>query len=193
MLHSVCLKLLKSFEISFQGIQSSSLKLTLHNTTLSGLPSGIFYRVGNIYNISIFIDSNNKKFNTIPNPNTALYPNMPDKVLLLQLGIHYTTLSCDCDIGWVEFWQRKKRQHFCSEQEWPDEVPVKSQLVVTDDCDEVYSDDHLRSAQCSNKNGESLLEILKSELECGWNVSSRQEVNILVLITFAITFVTFLV
>ena len=44
----------------------------------------------------------------------------------------------------------------------------------------------------SNKNGEPLLEILKSELECGWSGGSRQEVNILFLIVFAISFSSFL-
>lgn len=152
----------------------------------------MFERLGNVYNISITIDSNNKKFNSIPNPNSASYPNHADRVLLTQLNIHYTSLSCDCEIGWVEFWQRKKRQYFCSEQ-WVDDMSVKSQIEVPSDCEELYQDDDLRSVSCSNKNGEPLLEILKSELECGWSAAGRQVVNYLVLIVFAISFVSFLI
>lgn len=152
----------------------------------------MFERMGNVYNISIEIDSNNKKFNSIPNPSLANYPNMPDRLFLTQLSIHFTSLSCDCEIGWVEFWQRKKRQYFCSEQQWTDESSIKSQIEVQNDCDN-NQDDDLRSARCSNKNGEPLLEILKSELECGWSGAGRQEVNVAFVLVFAVSFVSLLI
>jgi hypothetical protein len=166
--------------------------LKLFNTTLTGLPYSIFKKVGFVYNISIDIDSNNKKFSTIPNPNTAIYPNQPDTVLLTNLNIFYSSLTCDCDIGWVEFWQRKKRQYFCSAHNWNNNEILKSEMVQNDECDNPYHDDDLRSARCSNKNGEPLLEILKSELECGWNSSSRNEVNIPFLVAFAVCFMAFM-
>lgn len=175
------------------GVQATSLHLTLFNTTLSGLPANIFDNVGNVFNISIEIDSNNKKFNKIPNPSSASYPNMPDKILLTKLTIRYTSLSCDCDIGWVEFWQRKKRQYLCSEQQWSDETAVRSQMEIPRNCDDVHEDDDLRSARCSNKKGEPLLEILKSELECGWSSARREEVNYFILIAFAVSFSSFLI
>lgn len=116
---------------------------------------------------------------------------MPDKVFLTDLNIHYTSLSCDCEIGWVEFWQRKKRQYFCSHQDWTDEEGIKVQMETDDECDIFYPDDSLRSVLCSNKNGEPLLEILKTELECGWNGSTRVTAqNILFMITFMISFVS---
>jgi hypothetical protein len=155
------------------------------------LPSTIFEKIGNVYNISIEIDSNNKKFNALPNPSSAHYPNHPDKVFLTDLNIHQTSLSCDCEIGWVEFWQRKKRQYFCSHQDWTDDEGIKSQMDFDDDCDDYYPDDDLRSARCSNKNGEPLLEVLKTELECGWSGSSQLTTqNIVLLVTFMITFVS---
>jgi hypothetical protein len=158
------------------------------------LPPKIFERVGGIYNISIDINSNNKKINSIPNPNSAMYPNQPDAVLLTKVNMHYTTLSCDCDIGWVEFWQRKKRQYFCNEQEnWSDDIQTMSEVNEHLDCEDPYIDDDLRSARCSNKNGEPLLEVLKSELECGWSSSTRVEVNLFILIAFVIAFPSFLI
>lgn len=168
--------------------------MTLHNTTLSGLPPKIFERVGGIYNISLDINSNNKKINSIPNPNSAIYPNQPDTVLLTKVNMHYASLSCDCDIGWVEFWQRKKRQYFCSSRENSfDDEEVMSEVKQAYDCEDPYIDDDLRSARCSNKNGAPLLEILKSELECGWSSSTRAEVNIFILVAFAIAFPTLLI
>lgn len=118
---------------------------------------------------------------------------MADRMLLTKLNIHFTSLSCDCEIGWIEFWHRMKRQHFCSEQRWFDETSVRSQIDNQNDCDENYEDDDLRSARCSNKNGEPLLEVLKNDLECGWSGASRKEVNIFIVITFAVTFISLLV
>ncbi|CRK93089.1 CLUMA_CG006599, isoform A [Clunio marinus] len=173
----------------FDAVQASSLHLVLFNTTLSGLPPTMFHRVGRVYNLSIEIDSNNKLFKKIPNPNSAEYPNMPDRILLTDLAIHYTSLSCDCELGWVEYWQRKKRQYFCSYDQWEDEVNVKSEFYKPNNCDTFYHDDDLRLARCSNKNGERLLEILKTELECGWSAGTKQEINIFAFSVFAIVFI----
>lgn len=162
------------------------MHLTLHNTTLSGLPPSIFYRIGNVRNISIDIESNNKKFNAIPNPNSAQHPNQADKILLTSLNMHFSSLSCDCEVGWVEFWQRKKRQYFCSQQEWIDETEIKGQGDNDhEQCDDPFEDDDLRSVRCSNKNGDSLLEVMKSDLECGWSSASRQSLD--VYIALAVT------
>lgn len=172
------------------------MHITLHNTTLSGLPSKIFQQIGGIYNISLDIDSNNKKINTIPNPNSAVYPNEPDAVLLTKVNMQFATLSCDCEIGWIEFWQRKKRQYFCSVQDdWADDEPVMSEMIHENSCDDNYIDDDLRSARCSNKKGEPLLEILKSELECGWSSSTKIMINtdLLIMIAVVITLPTFLI
>lgn len=177
-----------------QGIQSPAIHLTLFNTTLSGLPENMFQNI-DIYNISIEIDSNNKKLTSIPNPNSAEYPNMPDSVLLTDLRIQYTTLACDCEIGWVEFWQRKKRQYLCSQQKWSDDgTAIRSVHHTPENCDDPFDDDDLRTVRCSNKNAEPLLEVLKNELECGWSGSTRlSQMNIIVLILFPILLITFII
>lgn len=69
---------------------------------------------------------------------------------------------------------------------------MKGEIETPSHCDDVYQDDGLRSASCSNKNGEPLLEILKSELECGWSGAKRQELNLFVMTAFAISFMSFM-
>lgn len=101
-------------------------------------------------------------------------------------------MSCDCDIGWIEFWQRKKRQYICSRQNWAEDTLLKSEISYTDDCNDPDNDDDLRSAKCSNKNDERLLEVLKSDLECGWSSASKSEVNFMLLITFMVSFTAFI-
>lgn len=65
---------------------------------------------------------------------------------------------------------------------------------IKHDCEDPYIDDDLRSARCANKKGEPLLEILKSELECGWSSSTKMEAShILILVAFAIGLPSFLI
>jgi hypothetical protein len=80
----------------------------------------------------------------------------------------------------------------CTHQDWVEESLLNSEQSYIDDCDDPYIDDDLRSAKCSNKNNVPLLEILKTELECGWSSSSREEVNIFLLIAFMIGFTAFM-
>lgn len=143
-----------------QGVRSSILHLSFHNTTMTNLPLKLFQHVGSAYNISVDIHFNNEQLSKIPNPNTAHYPHMPENVLLTEFNIHQNSLTCDCDIGWVEFWQRKKRQYMCSSQKWPDHMLGSSSksLGHDDECDDLKDDD-LRTAKCTNKNDQNLMEV----------------------------------
>jgi hypothetical protein len=53
--------------------------------------------------------------------------------------------------SWIEVWQRKKRQYVCP--------PGRRQRLEVDD---------LREARCQDRNNESLIDVLKEEVECGW-------------------------
>lgn len=174
----------------FEGVRSVVLHLSFHNTSLSSMPSKIFENTGSVYNISIEINSNNKQLTKIPNPNSAEYPHMPENVLLTELSIDRNLLTCDCDIGWVEFWQRKKRQYFCSEQNnWYSGSYSKALTPNNHHCDELDNEDDLRSAKCINKNNEQLMEVLKAELECGWSSASTEKVNYIIVVGVLAAFV----
>jgi hypothetical protein len=58
----------------------------------------------------------------------------------------------------VEVWQRKKRQFLCPEGD-------------TYNC-QYGAEDDLRDAKCENKQKTSLIDVLKSDLECGWSSGS---------------------
>lgn len=113
---------------------------------------------------------------------------MADEVYLTDLSLKFTSLSCDCEVGWIEFWQRIKRQHFCSSIEWPDDVDFRTQLTFNENCE--YDDEDYRTTKCSNKNSEPLIEILKNDLECGWSSATRRDVNlaISIIVTFSLIF-----
>lgn len=66
----------------------------------------------------------------------------------------------------MEVWLRKRRQYICENTH---------NTLSFNDPDYMcrQADDDLRNAKCSNKNNQSVIEIMKTEIECGWSSSSR--------------------
>ncbi|XP_037921990.1 chaoptin isoform X3 [Hermetia illucens] len=169
-----------------KGMRSPYLYITLFNTSLPGFPTNFFKNMGRVRNISIDIRYNNPEMKQIPNPNTGRVPYLPQSVFLTDLKMSGSNMNCDCNLGWVEFWQRKRRQYICSAQTWTDTVfrtfmNSPCQIYGKHDCDQ--TDDDLRETRCANKNAQQLMEILKSDLECGWDrAGSSVKITITVLI-----------
>lgn len=63
-------------------------------------------------------------------------------------------------------WLRKKRQFICSET-------GRNSGSDDFDYDCRHASDDLRDAQCGNRNNQSLLEVLKTDIECGWSSALR--------------------
>lgn len=57
-------------------------------------------------------------------------------------------------------WLRKRRQYICSDEN-------HDSYSSLDSCR--HADDDLRLTKCTNKNNNSLVEVLKSDIECGWS------------------------
>ncbi|XP_037955244.1 chaoptin isoform X2 [Teleopsis dalmanni] len=171
-----------------KGMRSPYLYMQLFNTSLQALPNNFFKNLGRVRNISLDIRYNNRMLKKIPNPNTGRVPYLPNSVFLTDLKMSNTDLNCDCDLGWVEFWQRKRRQYICSSQTWTDTVfrtfmNSPCQVYGRHNCDD--HDDDLRETRCDNKGGLQLLEALKADLECGWDNASCKD-SVLVLIAACI-------
>uniref|UniRef100_A0A1Q3FSG3 Putative conserved secreted protein n=1 Tax=Culex tarsalis TaxID=7177 RepID=A0A1Q3FSG3_CULTA len=183
-----------------KGLQSSSVYVTFRNTSLASFPSNFFKNIGkNVRNISLDLEDNNQLLKSVPNPNSAHYLHLPEHVFLTDLKISGNSLACDCEIGWVEFWQRKRRQYMCPAQPWIENGSINSFFKQhasallshsnTEDCEE--SADNLREASCSNKRDENLLDVLKRDLECGWG-SAAPRLGIVPAIAFVSVFVVLL-
>lgn len=69
---------------------------------------------------------------------------------------------------WIEMWQRKQRQYY------EDECGTYTDHIFEPDQDDKYNcwdngwDDDLRETFCANKNNMSVIEALKTDIECGW-------------------------
>ncbi|XP_031631630.1 chaoptin isoform X2 [Contarinia nasturtii] len=170
------------------GVQSKSLHLQLFNTSITSIPENAYRQLGRVQNISIDVSNNNKALTKQFNPNTAQRPLEAELVYLTDLKIAGNTLSCDCDVGWLEYWYRKQRQYVCRAQTWTEDVfgspihsPVHSSTnkrsATSCNTDENRFENELREVTCSNKQSQQLIEVLKSDLECGWNGASSFTIN----------------
>ncbi|XP_052868495.1 chaoptin [Anopheles cruzii] len=181
-----------------KGVQTAALLFRLHNTSVVALPANLFRNLGRqVRNVTVSIDSDNSLLQHVPNPNTARYLALPEHVFLTDLHLSGAALSCDCEIGWIEFWQRKRRQYLCPAQPWTEARMAsyfKHALLpyYTRDADCDRSANELREARCSNKNQDLLLEVLKKDLECGWG-SSATRLGIVPSIAFVLVFIVLLI
>lgn len=140
-------------------------------------------------NISLDFSGNNNQLKSVPNPNTASVIHLPEKVFLTSLRMGSNSLDCDCSIGWIEFWNRKKRQFLCSSQSWSQDLfgthfyDTHRDEKTSEICED--TEHGQRQATCSNKKNENLVEVLKKELECGWGSGSEtiQKASLLIVLS----------
>lgn len=143
-------------------------------------------------NISLDFSGNNNELKSVPNPNSASVINLPEKVFLTSLRMGSNGLDCDCSLGWIEFWHRKKRQFLCSAQMWSDDL-FGTQFYDNQRDEKVHeicedTEHGLREATCSNKRNENLVEVLKTELECGWGSGGEKLQRVGVVLVLCLLF-----
>ncbi|KAK9879164.1 hypothetical protein WA026_004016 [Henosepilachna vigintioctopunctata] len=162
----------------FMGIKSPVFHLCLENTSVTTLGSALFNNFGEAENVTIEV-KNNPALKGIQNPSTGSKPGLHKKTFLLDLKLSGSSWNCDCELGWIEVWLRKKRQYICGEP--------SSQYSSFSNFDYTcrHVNDDLRNAQCSNRNNQSLIEVLKTDIECGWSSGiSTSFSKFLICVTF---------
>ncbi|XP_015178176.1 PREDICTED: chaoptin-like isoform X2 [Polistes dominula] len=170
-----------------KGIRNSHLHFGLFNTSVNSVPKEIFINAEWVRNITV--DLHRTDTRTLHNPSTGHKPGVPRKQFLMKLRLAGSYMNCDCDIGWIEMWQRKHRQYQedrCNsygefnnfEREEGDEF----------NCWDNGSDDDLRETFCMNKNNMTLSKALKTEIECGWSSGNNIGTsNLFIFFLFLIT------
>ncbi|KAJ3628300.1 hypothetical protein MTP99_015615 [Tenebrio molitor] len=151
----------------FQGVNSPVFHLCLRNTSLMKISSDIFKNMVAVRNLSVDV-RNNPFLKNLQNPSTGEKPNQPKSTFLTDLKLTGGKWSCDCDLGWVEVWQRKRRQYLCGSS--PSVSLPESEFQYS--CK--HTSDDFRTTLCVNKNNRSLVDVLKSDIECGWSCGSLQ-------------------
>ncbi|EZA58102.1 Chaoptin [Ooceraea biroi] len=169
-----------------RGVRNPRLHFGLYNTSVMNVPRDVFNNAQRVRNVTVEVRHGGTR--TLHNPSSGYKPGVPGKRFLMKLRLAGSHLSCDCDIGWIEAWQRKHRQYQEDRCTSYDEF----NNFEREDGDEFNCwdngwDDDLRETFCSDKNNMSLSNALKIELECGWGAASRIVLpNTLALLLFPI-------
>ncbi|XP_018322079.2 chaoptin [Agrilus planipennis] len=161
-----------------QGVRSPFLHLSFYNTSLNSIPDDLFLNLGWARNVTIDV-RNNGNLQKLENPSTGSRPGLPGQTFLLDVWMSGNKWNCDCNLGWVEFWQRKRRQYLCQH-------PNNNHFENTQEYNCRHVEDDLRLSKCSNRNNESLIEILKSDIECGWSSASKISSSFFTLCLFSL-------
>ncbi|XP_063392648.1 chaoptin isoform X1 [Cydia fagiglandana] len=144
------------------GVHSKVLKLTIFNTSIEEIPPEVFWGPGRVKNITLDLRSN--YLMRAPNPGTREWPGVPNSVFLQDILVADNPIYCDCGIGWIEAWDRKRRQYLC-------ESPSKC----------VATRDDVRFARCSYYDNRTFSDVLARDLDCGWSGGIRSMPNWLII------------
>ncbi|XP_015593421.1 chaoptin isoform X2 [Cephus cinctus] len=161
-----------------RGIRNPHLHFALYNTSVITIPRDIFEHASYARNVTVHLQGGNVR--TIENPSSGHKPGVPGKRFLMRLRTAGSYLTCDCDIGWIEMWQRKHRQYledrcigsyglYGSYNFYGD---YEREEVSDFSCWDNGWDDNLRETFCLNKNNMSVSQALKADIECGWGGAS---------------------
>ncbi|XP_047025787.1 chaoptin isoform X2 [Helicoverpa zea] len=142
------LKYLTQYLLS--GVQSKVLRLTVFNTSVEEIASEVFWRPGRVTNLTL--DLRNNDIMRVPNPSQRPWPKVPNTVFLQDILIAGNPLTCDCGIGWIKAWDRKRRQYLCDSPS---------------DC--ISTRDDVRFATCPTYDNRTFADVLTRDLDCEWN------------------------
>lgn len=138
---------------ALQEIRARELQLTFYRTHMEEVPRDVFKNLGRVKYVAVAAENNT--MTKLGEPSTTGYPGVPNSVFLTDLRMHNNQWNCDCGIGWIEGWLKKWRQSVCVDNGRLEEY-LRCQDTVH----------RLRQTPCNNKR-KSIMEALKTDLECG--------------------------
>ncbi|XP_012061414.1 PREDICTED: chaoptin [Atta cephalotes] len=163
------------------GMRNPHLHFNLYNTSVAIVPREIFRNAQRVRNVTVEI--RNSDIRSLHNPSSSYKPGVPGQRFLMKLRLASSHVNCDCDIGWIEIWQRKHRQYQEDQCISYDEFHnFKREESDEFNCWDNGWDDDIRETFCLNKNNVSLSNLLKTELECGWATANIIELNTIFLV-----------
>ncbi|XP_026747027.1 chaoptin-like isoform X1 [Trichoplusia ni] len=159
------LKYLTQYLLS--GVQSKVLRLTVYNTSIEELANEVFWRPGHVTNLTL--DLRNNYITRVPNPSHRAWPRVPNTVFLQDILVAGNPLSCDCGIGWIKAWDRKRRQYLCDS---------------TSKC--ISTRDDVRFATCPTYDNRTFADVLTRDLDCEWNKGFLRSPNFYIVLGMSI-------
>ncbi|RVE54580.1 hypothetical protein evm_000701 [Chilo suppressalis] len=145
------------------GVHSKVLRLTIFNTSIEEIGSEVFWKPGRVRNLTLDVRSN--YIMKVANPGQKEWPGVPNNVFLHDIFVSDNPLICDCGVGWIESWDRKRRQYLC-----------RSPL----EC--VGTRDDVRFARCPLYDNRTLNDVLARDLDCSWSKGILTSPNLYIIL-----------
>ncbi|XP_045535328.1 chaoptin isoform X2 [Papilio machaon] len=159
------LKFISQYLLS--GVQSKVLRLTIHNTSVEDIASEVFWKPGRIKNLTLDLRYN--RLARVPNPAQKEWPGVPNHLFLHDILVAGNPLACDCGIGWIEAWDRKRRQYLCD---------------GPSDC--TATRDDVRFSVCPSYSNRTLIDVLSKELDCSWSRGFLMSPNLIIILGMSV-------
>ncbi|KAL0881866.1 hypothetical protein ABMA27_001638 [Loxostege sticticalis] len=153
------------------GVHSKVLRLTVYNTSIEEIESPTFWKPGRVRNLTLDLRSN--YITKVANPAQKEWPGVPNNMFLHDILISGNPLICDCGVGWIEAWDRKRRQYLCNS-------PFNC----------VATRDDVRFASCPLNENRTLVDVLQRDLDCSYNKGFFSSPNLYIII--GMSFLTYL-
>ncbi|XP_059058531.1 chaoptin [Achroia grisella] len=144
------------------GVHAKHLRLTVFNTSIEEITSEVFFSPGRVRRLTLDVRSN--YLTKVANPTQRAWPGA-NGLFLEDILVAGNPLVCDCGIGWIEPWDRKRRQYICSS-------PFNC----------VATRDDVRLATCPYYDNRTLNDVLIRDLDCSWNRGFLSSPNMLIIL-----------
>ncbi|XP_023941108.2 chaoptin isoform X5 [Bicyclus anynana] len=149
------------------GVMSQTMTLTIYNTSIEEIEGEVFWKPGRIENLTL--DLRDNFITRAPNPAKNEWPGVPNSLFLRDIFVAGNPLNCDCRIGWIQAWDRKRRQYLC-------ESP--SECVATRD--------DVRFAKCPSHYNRTFSDVIAKDLDCSWSKGFWRSPNFFIVIGMAV-------
>ncbi|CAH0723586.1 unnamed protein product, partial [Brenthis ino] len=149
------------------GVTCQNFQLTIYNTSIQEIMGEVFWKPGRIRNLTL--DLRHNQISRVPNPGKHEWPGVPNSVFLQDIYVSGNPLQCDCSIGWVQAWDRKRRQYLCD---------GPSECIATRD--------DLRFAKCPSHYNRTFSDVIAKDLDCSWSKGFFRSPNFYIVILMSI-------
>ncbi|XP_039750194.1 chaoptin isoform X3 [Pararge aegeria] len=148
------------------GVMSQTMTLTIYNTSIEEIEGEVFWKPGRIENLTL--DLRDNFITRAPNPAKNEWPGVPNSLFLKDIFVAGNPLNCDCRIGWIQAWDRKRRQYLCDSP---------SECIATRD--------DVRFAKCPSHYNRTFSDVIAKDLDCSWSKGFWNSPNFFVVIIVA--------
>ncbi|KAJ2947575.1 hypothetical protein O0L34_g17368 [Tuta absoluta] len=145
------------------GVHNKVLRLTVINTSIEEIAPEVFWRAGRVRNLTLDLRYN--YITRVLNPGQKEWPGVPNTVFIHDILVAGNPLACDCGIGWIEAWDRERRQYLCTS-------PWKC----------IATRDDVRFSTCPYYDNRTLIDVFERDLDCSWSKGFLTAPNILIVI-----------